>query len=177
MELQPVAIYAIVNKDTNKKYVGITGDLKRRWHHHKNQIGNTTYIARAIKKHGENKFEFTHIADAFSWQDACELEKYLINELNTKSPYGYNLTDGGSGCLGYKHSNTVKTQISELYKGSGNPGFKGSVTALDNITGKETIFVGLTDLKQAGFNPSHVYQCVIGNRKTHKNHTFKREVS
>lgn len=100
----PIAIYTISNKIDGKQYIGISSNLKRRWKDHKNADGWCVALHNAIKKYGENSFNFSHIADAFDWESACYIEKSLIKELNTKAPNGYNLTNGGDGTLGFKHS-------------------------------------------------------------------------
>jgi hypothetical protein len=48
-------------------------------------------------------FEMVQIASSTNWKDAQLVEKALIQELNTKVPNGYNLTNGGDGTLGFKH--------------------------------------------------------------------------
>ena len=99
-----IAVYTITNKLSGKQYVGISGDLKKRWHDHKKADGWCTVLHASIKKHGVNNFEFNHIADTFTWEDACAIERSLIIEMNTKAPNGYNLTFGGDGTLGFKHT-------------------------------------------------------------------------
>jgi hypothetical protein len=80
---------------------------------HKKADGECTVLHNAIKKYGVDCFEFNHIADAFSWKEACELEKFLIKDLNTKSPSGYNLTHGGDGTVGFKHTDEECKKRSE----------------------------------------------------------------
>jgi len=99
-----IAVYTITNKTDGKKYVGISNNLDRRWRDHKKADGWCIALHNAIKKYGVDNFDFCHIADAYSWEDACLIEKLLIKEMNTKSPNGYNLTYGGDGTVGFKHS-------------------------------------------------------------------------
>ena len=99
-----IAVYTITNNINNKQYVGISSNLKKRWYDHKKVDGWCPALHNSMKKYGVENFTFRHIADAFTWNDACELEKKLIEEFNTKSPNGYNLTLGGDGTLGYKHT-------------------------------------------------------------------------
>jgi len=101
VEDQKISIYVITNKVNGYRYVGITKDLVSRWKDH-NRSKEVSFLQRAIKKYGKDAFEFEHIADAFSWKNACELEQLLIKEYNSKSPNGYNLTNGGDGGFGYK---------------------------------------------------------------------------
>jgi group I intron endonuclease len=99
-----IAIYTITHKSSGKQYVGISSNLKRRWSDHKNSDGLCPVLHAAIKKHGIDNFEFTHIANAFTWEGACAIERSLIIELGTKAPNGYNLTYGGDGTYGFKHT-------------------------------------------------------------------------
>lgn len=94
-------------------YIGISGNLKRRWKEHINADSMCTYLHKAIKKYGKDNFKFDHIADAFNWKDACQIEKDLIKELNTCLPNGYNLTLGGDGTLGFKHSDEERQRRSD----------------------------------------------------------------
>jgi len=99
-----IAIYTITNKNNNKQYVGISSNLNVRWNAHLKTDGFCPALHSAIKKHGKDSFIFTHFANAFTWENACFLESHLIKELNTKAPNGYNLTYGGDGTLGFKHT-------------------------------------------------------------------------
>lgn len=52
----------------------------------------------------------------------CEKEiEFIIKFQSNNSSYGYNLTDGGDGIVGFKHTEETKKQMSESRKGSGNP--------------------------------------------------------
>jgi group I intron endonuclease len=115
-----ISVYVITNILNGKCYVGITKDLEARWKDHcRNR--EVSRLQRAIKKYGVDAFEFKHIADAFSWEDACNIERLLIKEYNSKSPGGYNLTDGGDGGYGYKFSEEEVKNRSERMSTSANP--------------------------------------------------------
>jgi group I intron endonuclease len=94
------AIYIITNKANGKQYVGITKNIKRRWHQHISANGSAPALHAAIKKYGSEGFLYSHICNAFDFEAACDLEKILIKQHNTKFPCGYNLTDGGDGVRG-----------------------------------------------------------------------------
>lgn len=94
------AIYIVTNKANGKQYVGISKDLKRRWDQHLSANGSAPALHAAIKKYGADGFVFSHICDAFDFEAACDLERMLIQQHNTKAPHGYNLTDGGEGVVG-----------------------------------------------------------------------------
>jgi group I intron endonuclease len=91
----------VTNVANGKQYVGITKDLKRRWHQHLSANGSAPALHAAIKKYGVDGFVLSHICDAFDFEAACDIERNLIQQHNTKAPNGYNLTDGGEGVVGY----------------------------------------------------------------------------
>lgn len=108
------AIYIITNAVNAKQYVGITSNLKRRWSDHKRANGGQQ-IHSAIKKYGVESFVFSHIANAFDLEAAQAIERLLIAEHNTKSPFGYNHTDGGDGVV--NPSNETKEKIAAKQRG------------------------------------------------------------
>jgi len=103
------SVYIITCVKNAKQYVGITNDLSRRWRRHRN-ANDSHLLHKAIKKHGVDNFVFTHIADAFDADSAKLIERMLIVEHNTLAPSGYNLTKGGDGTFGYKHTEGSKAQ-------------------------------------------------------------------
>jgi group I intron endonuclease len=109
------AIYIITNSLNGMQYVGITNDIDRRWRRHR-KANDGQFLHRAIKKHGLDAFVFTHYADAFTVESAKAIERMLIQEHNTRAPNGYNLTEGGDGLFGYKHSEESKTKSRESNK-------------------------------------------------------------
>lgn len=108
------AIYIITNIVNARQYVGITNNLKRRWSDHKRANGGQQ-IHSAIKKYGVDSFVFSHIADAFDLESAQAIERLLIAEHNTKSPCGYNHTDGGDGVV--NPSDETKEKIAAKQRG------------------------------------------------------------
>lgn len=118
-------IYVRPNLINGKKYVGQATDLKKRQSDWKcltqDYAGPAINAARA--KYGIDAFDFEILKEC----DDDELdywEKYYIKELNTKVPYGYNLTDGGGGMSGYTLSEETRKKMSEIQKGKNN-GFYG----------------------------------------------------
>jgi len=109
------AIYIITNSLNGMQYVGITNDIDRRWRRHRN-ANDGQFLHRAIKKHGLDAFVFTHYADAFTVESAKAIERMLIEEHNTRAPHGYNLTEGGDGTFGYKHTEEAKAKIKATNK-------------------------------------------------------------
>lgn len=98
-------IYKITNLINGKQYIGQTSKLyiNNRWCEHKNNArnGKSSYLYNAIRKYGEDNFEFKVILKHIP---ICKLnfyEQLLIRKFNTKNPNGYNLTDGGEGTRGF----------------------------------------------------------------------------
>jgi group I intron endonuclease len=103
-------IYLVTNLVNYKCYVGKTaGSLlgRRRNHESLARRGSKHALHSALRKYGFDKF---------TWQEICsnvpnnELEEYeidVIEFVNCRTPKGYNMTSGGDGTKGHKHS--VKT--------------------------------------------------------------------
>jgi len=94
------SLYIVTNACNGKQYVGLTKNLDRRLKQHMSANGSAPALHAAIKKYGADSFVFSHICDAFDFDAACDLERMLIQQHNTKAPCGYNLTDGGEGVAG-----------------------------------------------------------------------------
>ena len=99
------AIYKIINLVNNKMYIGQTIHPDRRWTEHKQKArhGQDKFpIHLAINKYGEENFLF----EIIEWtENYNEEEKRLIKELNTLSPNGYNLGEGGENHVMYGEDN------------------------------------------------------------------------
>lgn len=94
---------------SNKVYVGITSQNPiRRW---KNGLGYSkqVYFYRAILKYGWDNIKHEIIVSGISSKRAKYLEKYYIKVYQANNPsFGYNLTNGGEGTLGFHHSQKSK---------------------------------------------------------------------
>jgi hypothetical protein len=83
----------------NKKYVGKYNNCNSNEEFQKsNYWGGGIYIANAIKKYGIQNAKKKVILHC-NPEDGSKYEILWIKKLNTKSPNGYNLTDGGEGFL------------------------------------------------------------------------------
>lgn len=114
-------VYMHTNKHNSKVYIGITSQKPEdRWGNNgikyfdKRKDGEykQTVFARALKKYPdwEEDWEHTIIAEHLNQEEAVAMEIELIalyksNCHRYKNPtYGYNMTDGGEGCVGMKHT-------------------------------------------------------------------------
>lgn len=98
-------IYKVTNLINGKQYIGQTSKLyiNNRWCEHKNNArnGKSSYLYNAIRKYGEENFEFKVILKNIPIDKLNFYEQLWIKKFNTKTPNGYNLTDGGEGTRGF----------------------------------------------------------------------------
>ena len=106
-------IYKIINKVTNKIYIGQTiQDLENRWKGHCKSNSNCLYLKSSIKKYGIDNFIFKLICICFD-EDLDKYEIDYIEKYKSLVPNGYNLRKGGNGG---KHHEETKKKISETLK-------------------------------------------------------------
>ncbi|MBR1807695.1 MAG: GIY-YIG nuclease family protein [Selenomonadaceae bacterium] len=88
-------VYLIVNLVNGKMYVGQTiQPLKSRMKQH---LGGKLYVDNAIRKHKPKNFRCEILKCCATKAELDAWERFFIAALKTKSPLGYNLTDGGEG--------------------------------------------------------------------------------
>ena len=109
-------VYTHTRLDTNEVfYVGIgTQDNYKRASRSHNR---TNYWNNIVKKCG---WKVDIVFDNLSWEDACKKEIELIKKygrIDLGTGTLVNLTDGGDGSLGFKHSEKTKLKMSKTRKG------------------------------------------------------------
>jgi len=113
MAFNAYIVTCLVNR---KQYVGISvRPVIARWLEHVSAAkkkSNRPFLS-AIKKYGKEVFSIEHIACAKNFSDLKEVEKLLIVQHGTRSPSGYNVTDGGDGTWGHKHSEETRHLLSQ----------------------------------------------------------------
>lgn len=120
-------IYKIQNKINNKVYIGqTTRTLNERKREHISK-GNNGYffIQKAIKKYGEDNFEWSVICNCNDRKELNKMEKYYIKEYDSYRN-GYNMTLGGDGHKS-PHSEETKNKI------RGNKNFLGKKHSPETI--------------------------------------------
>jgi len=109
-------VYLARNTINGDEYVGATekelNDRKYRhiWHSRNVPLGK---FHRALRKYGVENFEWSVVEHCADFFHALEVERRVIRE---RSP-AYNLTDGGGGIKGYKHTENSRRKMSEAKKG------------------------------------------------------------
>lgn len=107
-------IYLITNLANGKQYVGQTSlpAHKRLAKHYRDSLyGRSTYLCRAIRKYGIENFSIEILEEHLSHEDALSQEKFFIETLGTNL-VGYNMTHGGEGTSGYRHSDDTRRRMS-----------------------------------------------------------------
>lgn len=114
------------NMINNKAYIGIAkGNPRNRWGKNGNKYksDHQPIFYNAIQKYGWDNFEHIIWAENLSEKEAKEWEIRLIALFKTNRcryrdcEFGYNMTDGGEGMSGYKHTKEAKDKISKVHKG------------------------------------------------------------
>lgn len=121
-------IYRIYHKETSKSYIGQTTNYKKRIYTHFNESKNCTCLHNAIKKHGKDKFISEILESDIPSHLLNNKEQFYIKTFNTKSPNGYNLTEGGDGVAGYKPTKEQRQKRSESIRGINNHNYKKTRT-------------------------------------------------
>jgi len=95
-----------------KKYIGITcTSPQKRW---KNGKGykESPLFNNAIQKYGWENIENIILFENLTASEAKAKEKELIKQLKTNDrAFGYNITSGGDGAEGYRHSEEAKEKM------------------------------------------------------------------
>ena len=93
----------------DKYYIGITSQaLSQRWKCNGYGYKRQRIFWNAIQKYGWENIKHVLILDNLTHDEACKMEIELIKKHNsTNREFGYNLTNGGEGSLGYTHSEEI----------------------------------------------------------------------
>ena len=127
MSVAPFYIYRHIRPDTNEVfYIGkgnniSSSDYKRKdWKFKRNKIWND------ILKKNNGKFVSEVIYECKTEQECNQKETEFIllyGRKNLRNGTLANLTDGGEGCVGMKHSNETLTKLSESAKKRTTPNY------------------------------------------------------
>lgn len=113
-------IYLRKNLSNGKCYVGQTKDIKirnRKWKNLNNRYGGHV-INNARKKYGADGFSFELLKECPN-DDMNYWEMYYIKEYNSKTPNGYNSTDGGDSA--YERTDETRKKMSAAHRGKKRP--------------------------------------------------------
>ncbi len=124
-------IYKITSP-SNRIYIGITSNLKKRLSYYKNN--NSTgqkKISASFNKYGfeNHKIEvideiYGTISEGLS-KEIFWIKSYMSNCVKYPEMRGLNLTDGGQGTIGYKATDELRKRLSDYHKANPSRGMKG----------------------------------------------------
>lgn len=117
MTINEKGIYSITNLINGKIYIGKTEEsFKRRWWHHiaclNGNYHNNKHLQSSWNKYGQDNFEFEIIHVYNNEEDLNVVEIEFIEKFDSFNN-GYNLTKGGEGNVGMKHTTESKSKIGE----------------------------------------------------------------
>ena len=122
-ELNNYTVYMHTNLTNHKVYVGITcRNVQERWQNGLGYKKDQPVFYNAIKKYGWGGFEHIIFAEHLTEEEAKHMEVLLIAIYKTNCKKydnpecGYNMTDGGDGIFGLKHSYETKQKLSQKAK-------------------------------------------------------------
>ena len=99
---------------SGKRYVGITSrGWPVRWSEHVRAAANASELPlhAAMRKYGADRFSRVLLDMTTTEAGAHRAEQLWIAELNTLTPRGYNLTNGGEGATGHRHSEDARRKM------------------------------------------------------------------
>lgn len=101
---------------SNKSYIGITKNYKKRCADHQREDSDCVVFKNAIKKYGWDNFEHHILFEGLTIEEAKTKEKELIIKYSSQVPNGYNLMSGGQGS---SHSMETRMKLSKINKERG----------------------------------------------------------
>jgi group I intron endonuclease len=118
-------IYKATNKVNGKVYIGQTTQrLSQRRSNHFCSNSGCVYFKNALLKYGKSNFTWLVLCECGDGDIMDEEEIRYINEYKSYDrKYGYNLNRGGSGNMGFKHTENTKNKISSAKTGVKLPKF------------------------------------------------------
>ena len=111
-------IYEAYNKNNGKVYIGLTTttlDVRKASHLRSAKSGSNAYFHKAIRKHGEDAFEWSVIGTTTALERLYELEKLVIGMHEFEQTYNISL-GGEHSAYGMKHSEETKQLCGEYAK-------------------------------------------------------------
>lgn len=133
MKIGNIEVYGVIYKITNiingKCYIGqTTCGFDRRYSGNLLKNTKNIYLKRSIEKYGIENFEIIKEFDTASNRDELNAKEIYWIEYykSNNSEFGYNLTEGGEGSIGWHPSEETRKKMSENHwdcKGENHPNY------------------------------------------------------
>jgi predicted GIY-YIG superfamily endonuclease len=182
-------VYKITNLVNNKLYIGITNQgFKTRWYKHCSDSihGSEFPLHNALRKYGIDNFSVEVLEVCETIDQLKQQERYWITELKSRTTEnGYNLTDGGDGTFGRKHSDETKDKIRQktldrcldenFIKVLRNTRFKNKEIAQYDLEGNFiTTFISASEAARImKVSRSSICNCALGQSSNSKGYIWK----
>lgn len=111
-------VYGLINRINGKVYIGQTSvPFEKRVLSHfvrarRPKLGLQKHLYYSMRRYGICAFSWFILDRVETKSQLDEKEQYWIMVFNSRSPHGYNLTDGGDGIVGYRHTKKTKLRMS-----------------------------------------------------------------
>jgi len=120
-KMQFSGIYEIRNLINNKRYIGSSYNIHKRWLGHRWDLENKRHHSKHLQlswdKYGSDNFQL-FLLEETNIENLEEREIYFVFLYNsTNGEFGYNETSGGKGCPDRKMSPETRKKISNSNKG------------------------------------------------------------
>lgn len=166
-------LYKITNLLNNKVYIGVTNrDPEERFAEHK-RPSSKSFISKAIQSNGVENFSFEVLLTNIEDEKISNLECEYIKKYNSLLPNGYNADLGGIEY--HKHSDYIKTIISEKGKGRNNSKYVADVLMYNKDGQFLRRFETVTEAAKylGNKNRNNICYCLNGKQKTAYGYIWK----
>lgn len=164
--------YLATNEINEKCYVGYTiGTMEQRRSRHlffAFKYNSQFIFYKALRKYGSDAFHWQIVWESDSVEELKKREIMLIQLYNSHyiNGNGYNMTLGGEGTNGHRHTNEFKKKCSIKYSGEGNPMYGSNRTGNKNpMYGKKHSIESINKNKISQFENAKGYRKLKGNLK------------
>lgn len=117
-------VYVVVRRDTGDSYVGRTTqtfEARRRRHLYDAKKGCQYHFHRALRLYGMDAFDWFIESDELTFDEAKRQERFLVAAFVFGGINLYNMTRGGEGFKGRRHSEATKELLRRKLSGVNNP--------------------------------------------------------
>lgn len=114
-------VYSITNAKTQKRYIGSSVNIEKRWKQHRIDLRarkhHSRHLQAAWDKYGEDVFRF-ELVTTCEREDLVAQEQFWIDAFQAADyKHGYNLAPVADSALGTKRSAETKAKLSASHKG------------------------------------------------------------
>jgi len=167
-------VYLARNIVNGKCYIGKTvGALEQRKCVHLCQAKKYLYNSNfhsALRKYGFENFVWMKIYESENDEKLVEKEIYFIKKYKTKSPHGYNLTNGGDGLSGHNHTEKSKKKMSN--SSMGNQNAVGSIRSKEYLRKQSESHKGVHHTKETKEKMSRIRKGIPKTKEQNKKNSL-----